>query len=105
MSIQGPLPLVDAGSILQEQSKRALQAALPISEYIFRDERTDDYGVDGSIELLANGTATNIRAQVQLKGRSNTQVNKSGYVAVQVATANLNYLLNGTCPLYVLFRP
>jgi Domain of unknown function (DUF4365) len=105
MSTQGPLPVVDGGSILQEQSKRALQAALPISEYIFRDERMDDYGVDGSIELLADGMATNIRAQVQLKGRSNTQVNKSGYVAVQVATSNLNYLLNGTCPLYVLFRP
>ncbi|WP_437613531.1 DUF4365 domain-containing protein [Sorangium sp. So ce834] len=105
MTFQGPLPIVDAGSILQEQSKRALQAALPLSDYIFRDERLDDYGVDGAIELLANSRATNVRAQVQLKGRSNTQVNKSGAVSIQVSTANLNYLLNGSCPLYILFRP
>ncbi len=105
MSNQGPLPTVDAKSVLQERSIRALQAALPPDEYIFRDERRDDYGVDGAIELLIGQNATNIRAQVQLKGRSNTSVGKNGAVAVQVSTANLNYLLNGICPIYILFRP
>lgn len=105
MTIDGPLPIVDAGSILQRQSIKALQNLLPEHEYLFRDERIDDYGVDGSLELLDQGRATNIRAQVQLKGRSATKPNGHGAIPVRVETANLNYLLNGLYPLYVLFRP
>lgn len=105
MSLDGPLPVVDAGSILQEESIQAFRAALPPTEYLFRDERTDDYGVDGALELRSDGKATNIRAQIQLKGRSNTRENADGAIAVSVATSNLNYLLNGICPIYVLYRP
>lgn len=105
MILDGPLPIVDAGSILQEESIQAFRAALPPAEYLFRDERTDDYGVDGALELRSNGKATNIRAQIQLKGRSKTRENADGAVAVSVATSNLNYLLNGICPVYVLYRP
>jgi hypothetical protein len=105
MAFQGPLPAVDEKSILQAESILALQAALPLRDYKFRDERADDFGVDGSIELLANGSATNIRAQVQLKARSNTDIGTSGSISVQIETSNLNYLLNGLCPLYVLYRP
>jgi tetratricopeptide (TPR) repeat protein len=105
MTSPDPLPIFDDASVLQERSKRALEAALPLDEYLFRDERTLDYGVDGSIELRANGRATNIRAQVQLKGRSNTVVGADGAVSVSVETANLGYLLNGIAPIYILFRP
>lgn len=105
MSLEGPLPVVDAGSILQEESIQAFRAALPPAEYLFRDERTDDYGVDGALELRSDGKATNIRAQIQLKGRSNTRENAGGAIAVSVTTSNLNYLLNGICPIYVLYRP
>lgn len=101
----GPLPTVDTDHVLQEESIRALRAALPAAEYIFRDERVDDYGVDGSIEVVVDRRATNLRAQVQLKGRSNTSPKGNGAVSVQVNVANLNYLLNGPCPLYVLYRP
>lgn len=104
MNLEGPLPIVDAGNVLQRQSIRALQDALPLEDYVFRDERSDDYGVDGSLELLSHGRATNIRAQIQLKGRSGTELNATGGIPVRVATSNLNYLLNGLCPLYVLFR-
>lgn len=83
MTIDGPLPIVDAGSILQRQSIKALQNLLPEHEYLFRDERIDDYGVDGSLELLDQGRATNIRAQVQLKGRSAT--NPTGMVRFRSA--------------------
>jgi len=105
MTTQGPLPIVDEGRVLQQESIHALNAILPPRDYIFRDERTEDYGVDGSLELLVEGKATNIRAQIQLKGRSNTIVKQDGSVSVQVRTRNLNYLLNGICPLYVLYRP
>src|SRR5690242_19287825 len=105
MKSLGPLPTVDTDHVLQEESIRALRAALPAAEYIFRDERVDDYGVDGSIEVVVDRRATNLRAQVQLKGRSNTSTKVNVAVSVQVSTANLNYLLNGPCPLYVLYRP
>lgn len=105
MTKSGPLPRVAATHILESRSIRALQNALPIDTYVFRDERVTDFGVDGSIELIAEGRATNIRAQVQLKARSGTQCDSAGAVSVSVPTANLNYLLNGICPLYILYRP
>lgn len=105
MTQSGPLPTVDEASVLQRESIRALNAVLPTKDFLFRDERADDFGVDGSLELLVDGKATNIRAQVQLKGRSNTTLSDDGTVAVPVRTSNLNYLLNGICPIYILFRP
>lgn len=105
MTLQGPFPIVDGKNVLQAESVRALQDALPCRDYRFRDERVDDFGVDGSIELLVDGTATNIRAQIQLKARSGTKMGSDGCVSVQIDTSNLNYLLNGVCPLYVLYRP
>src|SRR5690606_9161532 len=41
---------------------------------------------------------------LQLKARSGTQENKDGSVSVSIDTANLNHLLNGCCPIYVLYR-
>lgn len=103
--VEGPLPKVDDKSVLQRESIRALAALLPTREFLFRDERIDDYGVDGSIELLLDGRATNLRAQVQLKARSNTVIKQDGSVSIPVPTSNLNYLLNGICPIYLLYRP
>ncbi len=39
------------------------------------------------------------------RGARGTQLNTDGSYSVSVETSNLNYLLNGTCPIYVLFRP
>jgi hypothetical protein len=79
---------------------------LPSAEFVFRDEGgADDYGVDGTLEILTTEGATNMRAHVQLKGRSGTELNADGSCSVSIETSNLNYLLNGTCPIYVLFRP
>ena len=46
---------------------------------------------------------TNFRAQVQLKGMRAIKANRDGSISVSVRVANLNYLLNGTCPIYLLF--
>ena len=46
---------------------------------------------------------TNFRAQVQLKGSASVQANQDGSISLSVNTANLNYLLNGPCPIYLLF--
>jgi hypothetical protein len=42
---------------------------------------------------------------VQLKGRRSLSPNADGSYSVPVATSNLNYLLNGLTPLYVLYLP
>jgi len=105
VSDRSPLPAADAASALRRDSVEALDACLPSNEFIFREEPGDDYGVDGTLEVLAEGAATNMRAHAQLKARSGTVENTDGSVSVSIETANLNYLLNGSCPIYILYRP
>lgn len=99
----GPLPQSDRQSELQELSIRAFQQALPVDRFVLRDERTRDAGVDASLELLIGGRYTNLRSQVQLKGTDSARTNTDGSVSLPVATSNLNYLLNGSSSLYVLY--
>ena len=98
----GPLPQADRYSVRQRNSITALRAALPGEKFIFRDERADDAGVDGSLELRVRSSQTNFRSQVQLKTKDE-RLNADGSVSVQIDPANLNYLLSGPSPLYVLY--
>jgi tetratricopeptide (TPR) repeat protein len=99
----GPLPKADRNAELQRLSIRAFQSLLPPDRFVFRDERADDAGVDGSLELLIGSRYTNLRAQVQLKSTDSTATNADGSVSVQVRASNLNYLMNGPNPVYVLY--
>jgi hypothetical protein len=100
----GPLPSSDGNAELQRESIKALNAFLKgQDDIILRDERVEDYGVDGSFELKLRGGMTNFRSQVQLKARSAIQMNLDGSISHSVATANLNYLLNGVAPIYLLY--
>lgn len=101
----GPLPHVDEAAVLQTKSFHVLRDRLPVERFIIRDERFEDYGVDLTLEIRAGTHATNCRAQVQLKGRSDCEPNADGSFSLSVGVTNLNYLLNGPCPLYVLYRP
>jgi hypothetical protein len=76
---------------------------LPKDRFVFRLEQAEDAGVDGSLELLIDSRSTNLRSQVQLKSTDSQDTNLDGSISLQVAVANLNYLLNGLSPLYVLF--
>jgi hypothetical protein len=78
-------------------------SSLPANKFVFRDERIEDAGVDSSLELKVNGCYTNLRAQVQLKSTDSDDTNVDGSVSVQVKVSNLNYLLNGPSPIYVLY--
>jgi len=98
----GQLPQVDRNADLQTLSLRALQAVLPVVKFIFRDQRVDDFGVDGLLELRIGGRATNFNAQVQLKGTDSEVFNEDGTLSLQVRVSNLNYLLNGQSPLYIV---
>ena len=99
----GPLPISDRQSELERLSLIALNTALPNDKFKVRDERTDDAGVDVSLELLIDGRSTNLRAQVQLKATDHPKINADASISHSVNTSNLNYLLNGSNPLYVLF--
>ncbi len=100
----GPLPKFDQQDTLQQKSILAFEQALPVELFLFRDERVDDKGVDGALEVKADGRFTNCRAQVQLKSTESSKAeNSDGSFSVSIATSNLNYLLNGSSPLYVLW--
>jgi hypothetical protein len=54
----GPLPISDDNAALQRESIKALNALLKgRDDIIFRNERVDDYGVDGSFELKLQSRA------------------------------------------------
>jgi hypothetical protein len=101
----GPLPKADRQDTLQQLSIKALRNLLPEDDFLFRDERVDDKGVDGAIEVKVDGSFTNCRSQVQLKSTDADPktFNKDGSYSESIATANLNYLLNGTSPIYVVW--
>ena len=46
----GPLPKADRNAELQRRSIAVFQVSLPPDKFLFRDERADDAGVDGSLE-------------------------------------------------------
>jgi tetratricopeptide (TPR) repeat protein len=59
--------------------------------------------VDCSLELKVQAFMTNFRSQVQMKATTSVTLTKAGYVPFSVSSANLNLLLNGTCPAYLLW--
>jgi len=104
----GPLPQGDRQDTLQQLSIKAFRNALPEDKFLFRDERTDDKGVDGALEVKVDGAFTNCRAQVQLKSTDANPAqpgtfNQDGSYSLSIETSNLNYLLNGQSPIYVLW--
>lgn len=56
-----------------------------------------------SIHRLEGGRMTNLRGQVQLKASVRLEGMKDGSISFSIRTANLNYLLNGTAPIYILY--
>lgn len=111
----GPLPEGDRQDALQQRSLTALRAQLPADKFLFRDERVDDKGVDGSLEAkrivkaasdevtAARSQFTNCRAQVQLKSTDSPKQNQDGSISYVLESRNLNYLLSGPSPIYFLW--
>jgi hypothetical protein len=99
----GPLPQTNRNAEIQRMSFAAIQSCLPTDKFVFRDERIEDAGVDASLELLVGSGNSNLRAQAQLKGTDSDEYNVDGSFSLQVDVSNLNYLLNGVCPIYLLY--
>ncbi len=99
----GPLPKADRKDELEELSFQAFASAFAVDRFRVRSEPGKDRGVDRYLELKFAGHDTNLRAQVQLKSAESPSVNADGSVSKSVKVTNLNYLLNGPCPMYVLY--
>ncbi len=99
----GPLPEVDRADELKRQSVALIGAAIPKSRFIHRDEQQNDKGVDLSFEALVADRATRFSAIVQVKGTDSTALNADLSFSFSIKTRNLNYLLNGPCPLYIVW--
>lgn len=101
----GPLPESDENARVQRESFKALQRLLSRRDsLIYRDERVEDFGIDCSLELKVGKYVTNFRSQAQVKATARVTMTQEGYVSFSVETANLNLLLNGTCPAYLLWE-
>ncbi len=99
----GPLPEGDRQDTLQQLSLKALRNRLPEEMFLFRREAEDDKGIDGTLEAKVNGKFTDCRANAQVKSTDKAKKNKDGSVSHPIDTSNLNYLLNGTSPIYFLW--
>ncbi len=99
----GPLPKGDRNDDIQQLCLNAFRNCLPVDRFLFRDERVDDKGVDGALEIKLDGSYTNFRAQIQLKGTDSLLTNADGSVSLSIAVSNLNYLLNGPSPIFALW--
>jgi hypothetical protein len=99
----GPLPKSDRNDALQELSFRAFENLFPIELFRIRNEPGKDMGVDKYIEVKAGSFDTNLRSQVQLKAEETAEKNTDGSISKSIETSNANYLLNGPCPMYVLY--
>lgn len=99
----GQLPASDRADELEELSDRALRNAFPIDRFRVRTEPGKDRGADRYVEAKLSGHDTNCRAQLQLKGTDTGRANADGSISLSVDVSNLNYLLNGPSPLYVLW--
>ena len=96
-------PEVDRADELKRQSVSLLGAAVPPDRFIHREESQNDKGVDLHFEAVIAGRATRFCAVVQVKATDSTALNADGSFSFSVKTRNLNYLLNGQCPLYIVW--
>ena len=89
---------------VDRRGRRALREAFESHNFVVREERESDYGVDFTIELkLPDGSMTNYRFLAQLKATQKYRPNKDGSVSIFVPTSNLNYLVRSPCSIYILY--
>jgi Domain of unknown function (DUF4365) len=97
------LPKSDRNERLERLSNRALELILSVEKFLSREDKPDK-GVDSSIEVIdENEDFTNFRAQIQLKGTYEQEINKDGSVSYSIETSNIRYLWNNLTSIYVLY--
>ena len=99
----GPLPESDDNSVLQAESFKALENALPADRFVLHPEPPPDAGVDWCVELRIGGRYTGMKAHIQVKATGDPKYNTDGSVSYSADVSNINYLLSGSSPLYVVY--
>jgi hypothetical protein len=99
----GPLPESDRNDELEELCLAAVNNAFPVERFRVRAEPGKDRGVDRYLEVKVGGFDTNFRSQLQLKARDKYEPNADDSISKSIEVSNLNYLLNGPCPMYILY--
>jgi len=98
-----PLPIHDANAELQRKSIHALHAVTDGGGFLLRGVQNMDYGVDATLEIVVGERATNFIAQVQIKAAQSAEMNQDGSTSKAIEVSNFNYLLNGSCPIYLFY--
>jgi hypothetical protein len=86
----GPLPGADDNSVLQADSFKALENALPADRFVLRPEPQPDAGVDWCVELRIDGRCTGMRAHIQVKATRDLKANSDASVSYSADVSNLN---------------
>lgn len=98
------LPKRDRNRATEAKAEQAFQSLLVESDaFILQSADRKDYGTDCQIEVVEHDRATNVRLHVQLKG-SERPLNADGSMSVEIARANLNYLLAHPLSFYVAYH-
>ena len=97
-------PKYDENHRIQELSESAFHLAVTeCGAFVIQSKDWKDYGTDFQIEVRDDGTMTNIRVQVQLKG-TNCEENSDGSVSRIVSRKTLNYLLMQPDSIFVCYH-
>lgn len=93
----------------EENSITAFRLVMSRSNFIIRDIRQNDYGVDLNIEAKLTGGnkkyASNYLCQIQLKDKLNSASikNMDGTYSFEVKIKSLNYLLNNPSSIFMVY--
>ncbi|MFA6412171.1 MAG: DUF4365 domain-containing protein [Syntrophales bacterium] len=96
------LPQIHQSHIQERTSFQELEAVLPKNLFLLRSEDGRDYGVDRILEVVDDGSVTNIRSHLQMKSKRNVRKSTSG-LSYAVPLGTLNYLLNSLNSLFLVF--
>lgn len=98
------LPKRDGNHVTEDMAVSAFHKRLLESEaFILQNADRNDYGTDCQIEVVEQGSATNVRIHVQVKG-TKRPLNTDGSITVEIARTNLNYLLAQPYSLYACYH-
>lgn len=101
------LPKVNKAHKQERRSITQFRVIMEGDDFIVRDYRESDYGVDLVLELIiGNGRyASNYKSDIQLKDRidSDSIRNKNGSYTYQISISNINYLSNSPNSLFVIY--
>lgn len=95
------LPRQDRNHVVEDAALAAFESRV-LESGVFTVQGPDrkDYGTDCQLEVAIEGSMTNVRLHVQVKG-TERPLRDDGSIGVEVTRANLNYLLMNPYSFYV----